>query len=79
MREKHSGTQPLWNAFQTRANELFGGPSVGSGKRYLERVGVIASLGLYDRSAVYDNHFRPTPFSIRGYTIRCRNGVIAAM
>lgn len=66
MHDQHCGSQPPGNIFQTRANQLLGGPAVGRGQGHLKRVGVVARLRRYDRSPLYASHFRPTPFSIRG-------------
>jgi hypothetical protein len=42
-------------------NVSFGGP---------EFLASAVAVGCYTRSALRDNHFRPMPFNIRGYTIR---------
>jgi len=66
MRDQHRGPQPPRDVFQARADQFLGGPSVAGGQRDFERVRVIARGRRYDRSPLYDSHFRPAPFSMRG-------------
>lgn len=66
MHDQHRGTQPPGRVFQTRANQCLCGSSVGWGHGDLERIGVVAVPRRYDRSPMYDSHFRPTPLSMRG-------------
>jgi len=70
MRNQHDDAQPLRSVLKTGPNHLLRRPGIGVAQRDLECVSIVASFGGYDRSPLYDSHFRPIPFSMRGYTIR---------
>ena len=63
---------------ERRSSSAAPGRGTSIEQRFLHRQAVNVARR-YIRSAFWDSHFRPMLFNIRGYTIRYRKGMIAAM
>ena len=63
---QHDQAQPGWSAMEPGPNHLLRRSGVVIWNPTLEGVGVVVSLYGYARSPLYESHFLPIDFSMRG-------------